>query len=272
MDAELDGLLLDLDGVLVTGGRPLPGVPEMLATVLASDVPLRILSNTTLVPRRFIVERFRSLGIPLTADMVLTPPAAAARWLHDQGAQAVALFVAPGTREEFAGLPLVDPEAESGADFVVVGDMGDEWSAPALNRALRLLVNGARLVALGMGRYWKAPDGLRLDTGAYVSALSFATGQEPVVIGKPAPAFFRLALEALGVPANRTAMVGDDIISDVGAAQQVGLKGILVKTGKFRPEDLERGVTPDWVVPDVTHVLPLLGLHTDLGHIPTTNE
>ncbi|MDQ7030498.1 MAG: HAD-IIA family hydrolase [Ardenticatenia bacterium] len=260
MDAELDGLLLDLDGVLVTGGHPLPGVIDVLVTLLSSGVPFRILSNTTLVPRRLIVERFRALGVSLSTDMVLTPPAAAARWLRAQGAQAVALFVAPPTREEFTGLPLVDEGVESGADFVVVGDMGDGWTASALNRALRLLVGGARLVALGMGRYWKAPDGLRLDTGAYVSALSFATGQDPVIIGKPAPAFFRLALESLGVPSTRVAMVGDDVISDVGAAQQVGLKGILVQTGKFRPEDLEREVTPDWVLPDVTHVLPLVGV------------
>ncbi len=254
MDAELDGLLFDLDGVLVTGGEPLPGVVEMLRGLLDARFPFRILSNTTLVPRRLIVERFRAYGVPLTVEMILTPPAAAARWLRQQGARAVALFVAPPTREEFEGLPLLEEEAEEGADYVVVGDMGDGWNARTLNRAFRLLMNGARLVALGMGRYWKAPDGLRLDTGAYATALAYASGQEPIVIGKPAPEFFKLALDALGLPPERVAMVGDDVISDVGAAQKVGMKGILVQTGKFRPEDLHRGVKPDLVLPDVTHV------------------
>jgi phospholysine phosphohistidine inorganic pyrophosphate phosphatase len=69
-----------------------------------------------------------------------------------------------------------------------------------------------------------------------------------------------MALDVLGVPANRVAMVGDDILNDIDASHRVGLKGILVQTGKFRPEDLDRGVTPDWTVPNVGHVLPLLDL------------
>jgi ribonucleotide monophosphatase NagD (HAD superfamily) len=94
-----------------------------------------------------------------------------------------------------------------------------------------------------------APDGIRLDNGAYASALAYASGQEPMVIGKPSPDYFRMALEMLGLPPERVAMVGDDILNDVDAAQKLGLKGILVQTGKFRLGDLQRGVTPDAVLP-----------------------
>jgi HAD superfamily hydrolase (TIGR01458 family) len=254
------GILFDLDGVLVTGGNPLPGAMETLQALREAGVPFLILSNMTLAPRTAILERFRRAGLDLPLDAMLTPPAAAARWLRAQGDRPAALFVAPPTRVEFAGLNLLPDDAERGAAFVVIGDMGDEWNARQLNRALRLLLDGARLITLGMGRYWMAPDGIRLDNGAYASALAYASGQEPMVIGKPSPDYFRMALEMLGLPPEQVAMVGDDILNDVDAAQKLGLKGILVQTGKFRPGDLQRGVTPDAVLPGVAHLLSLIDL------------
>lgn len=260
MSREFDAVLFDLDGVLVTGGAPLPGAIETLRALLAADIPFIVLSNMTLLPRRFMLDRFRRYGLDLPLDRMLTPPAAAARWITQQGNPPVAAFVAEPTRVELVGLHLLPEDAESGAAFVVVGDLGDGWNHAPMNRAMRLLLEGARLIGLGMGRYWKAPDGLRVDVGAYVTALAYATGQTPIVIGKPAPDFFKMALDALGVPRERVAMIGDDILNDVDAGQRVGLKGILVQTGKFRPEDLSRGVTPDWTLPDVSHILPLIGL------------
>jgi phospholysine phosphohistidine inorganic pyrophosphate phosphatase len=260
MGRQFDGVLFDLDGVLVTGGTPLPGALETLQALLAARFPFMILSNMTLWPRVMMLERFRRHGIDLALDRMLTPPAAAARWLARQGNPPVAAFVAQPTRVELEGLQVLTDEAEREAEFVLVGDLGDGWTPQVMNRALRLLMKGPRLTALGMGRYWMAPDGIRLDVGAFVTALAYASGQTPIVIGKPSPDFFSMALDVLGVPANRVAMVGDDILNDIDASHRVGLKGILVQTGKFRPEDLDRGVTPDWTVPNVGHVLPLLDL------------
>jgi HAD superfamily hydrolase (TIGR01458 family) len=260
MSTSIAGLLLDADGVLVTGGVPLPGAIETLRALREAVFPFLIVSNMTLNPRAALLDRLRAFGLDLPLDCVLTPPAAAARWLLQQPNAAVAAFVTPATRAEFAGLNLLTEDAERGADFVVVGDMGDEWSAAALNRALRLLLSGARLLALGMGRYWKAPDGLRLDCGAFASALAYATGQTPQVFGKPAAEYFQLALDALGLPPSQVAMVGDDVLNDVGAAQQLGLAGILVQTGKYQPADLQKGVTPDHVLPTVAEVRALIAL------------
>lgn len=261
METQLmDGILFDLDGVLVTGGVPLRGAVETLRALQAASVPFQILSNITLQPRAAIQKRFREHGVELELAQMLTPPAAAARWLRGQGNPRVAAFVAPPTMVELEGLDLMPPDAEREADFVLLGDLGDGWNARVLDRALRLLLNGAQLVTCGMGRYWMAPEGLRLDVGAYAQALGFASGKTPIVIGKPSADYFGLALEALGVTADRAVMVGDDVLNDVKAGQDVGIKGMLVQTGKFRAEDLERGVTPDWVAPDVRHVLTLVGI------------
>jgi HAD superfamily hydrolase (TIGR01458 family) len=166
----------------------------------------------------------------------------------------VALFVPQKARAAFAALPLLDDSAEQGARWVVVGDLGTGWDFATLNRAFRLLQSdpAAELVALGMTRFWQAGDGLRLDAGPYVAALEYATGRKALVLGKPAAAFFHAATRKLGVTPADTVMIGDDIVTDIGGAQQAGLKGVLVKTGKFRPGDLESGTKPDAVLDSIT--------------------
>ncbi len=258
MSAPIRGFLFDLDGVLVTGGQALPGAIATLQRLCDTGVPFLILTNMTLWPRSAVFDRFRQHGLDLPLDCMLTPPVAAARWLQQQHAGPVAAFVAAPTRPELAGLHLLPDDAEQGADYVVIGDMGDGWDARQLNRALRLLLGGGRLVSLGLGRYWRAPDGLRLDCGAFTSALSFASGQSPVVIGKPSPDYFQAALASLGRPPEAVAMIGDDILNDVGAAQALGMRAALVQTGKFQPSDLQQSVQADWVLPGVGGVLDLL--------------
>jgi ribonucleotide monophosphatase NagD (HAD superfamily) len=105
-----------------------------------------------------------------------------------------------------------------------------------------------------MTRYWHAADGLRLDTAPFVAALREASGAQPVVLGKPAQPFFAAALELLGSPAEQTLMVGDDIRGDIEGAQGCGIRGVLVRTGKFRPRDLESGVTPQAVLDSVAEL------------------
>ena len=151
---------------------------------------------------------------------------------------------------EFAELDLLPNDAERGADAVVIGDLGDGWDFPTLDRALRLLMSDTAvpLVALGMTRYWRAEEGLRLDAGAFVRALEYAAGRDAVVLGKPDPAFYGTAVEAIGVEADQVVMVGDDIETDVGGAQRAGLTGVLVRTGKFSESDLNRDISPDAVL------------------------
>jgi phospholysine phosphohistidine inorganic pyrophosphate phosphatase len=106
----------------------------------------------------------------------------------------------------------------------------------------------APLVALGMTRYWRAEDGLRLDAGAFVRALEYAAERTAVVVGKPDPTFYGTAVDALQVAADQVVMVGDDIHTDVEGAQRAGLTGVLVRTGKFSASDLTGDVSPDAVL------------------------
>src|SRR5581483_12387667 len=120
------------------------------------------------------------------------------------------------------------------------------WDYRTLNRAFRLLQHNpeARLVALGMTRYWQTSEGLSLDVAPFVAALEHATGRKALVLGNPAPEFFKAAANKLGLAAGSVLMIGDDIHADIAGAQAAGLQGCLVRTGKFRESDLEGHVTP----------------------------
>ena len=157
-------------------------------------------------------------------------------------------------------------DAEHGANYVVIGDLGELWNFRTLNRAFRLLHHNpeAVLIALGMTRYWLADEGISLDVAPFVAALSHAAGREPRVFGKPAAEFFRAATARLGMAPKDVWMIGDDIHADIGGAQQAGLKGVLVRTGKFREADLDGAVRPDQVLNSVAD-LPTAGMELRRG-------
>lgn len=247
------GALLDLDGVLYVGDQAVPGAAETVDWLAGEGIPHRFLTNTTSRPRPAIVDKLTGMGIRATPDDILTPAVAAEAWMQREGITRPALFVPAATAAEFADLDPLAPGAERGAGAVVVGDLGSGWDFPTLNRAFRLLMadTAPPLVALGLTRYWLAQDGLRLDAGAYVKALEYAVGRSAVVLGKPDRAFYTAALDALGLPADEVVMLGDDILTDVGGAQRTGLTGVLVRTGKFSPSDLDGEVAPDAVLDSI---------------------
>lgn len=240
-------MLLDLDGVVYVGDQPVPGAAGTVDWLEREGVPYRFLTNTTSRPRQAIIDKLTGMGISAVAEQILTPAVAAVAWLKRHAVEHPALFVPDATAAEFAELAPLPAEVEDGAGAVVIGDLGEGWSFATLNRALRLLMSDAAppLVALGMTRYWLAEDGLRLDAGAFVRALEYAAGRTAVVVGKPDPAFYGAAVDALRLEADQVVMVGDDIRSDVEGAQRVGLTGVLVRTGKFSPADLTGDVSPD---------------------------
>lgn len=247
------GVLLDLDGVVYVGGTAVPGAVEAIAWLEHEGIPYRFLTNTTSRPREAIVEKLGRMGIATRATQVLTPGVVAAAWLRRERIDRPALFVPDATTTEFAGLDPLPASAEAGAGAVVVGDLGAAWDFATLNRAFRLLMSdpGVPLVALGLTRYWRADDGLRLDAGAYVRALEYASGRDAVVLGKPDPAFYRAAVAELHLELAEVVMIGDDIRTDVEGAQRSGLTGVLVRTGKFAESDLAGDVTPDAVLDSI---------------------
>jgi HAD superfamily hydrolase (TIGR01458 family) len=249
------GFLLDLDGVLHVSNRPVPGAVETIDILQERGCPVRFVSNSTRRSRASVAGRLRAMGFPIADNEILTPAVAAAALLARERKTAFLVTTGDAHRDfEDAGIMVTGNHP----DAVVVGDAGDRFTYELLNRAMRMILSGAQLIALERDHTWMGEDGLMLSAGPFVAALEYATGKEPLCVGKPSPAFFSTALEGLGIPASGAAMVGDDIETDIGGAQRCGMKGILVRTGKFR-EDLlaSSGVIPDFVIDSVAD-LPLI--------------
>ncbi len=223
------GLLIDLDGTLYTESGPVPGARETLNRLEEAGIPYRYVTNTTRKPRREVRTRLRELGFRARENLVFTPAAAANALLRGKKCRA---FVAEALLEDLPEIVLVDEAPE----YVLVGDLGRGFDYARLNAAFRYLVDGAGLVALQKNRFWQEADGLSLDAGPFVAALEYASGKTALVVGKPEPVFFEAALRDLGLEPWEVAMVGDDAESDVAGAQRAGLRGIQVRTGKYRPE------------------------------------
>ena len=251
------GLLLDLDGTLYHADGPIPGAAEAVARLRGAGLALRYVTNTTRQPRAALVERLERLGLPAAPDEVFTAPRAAVAWLEAHAVRRVALHVAAAAAGEF-GRFAID---EVGPEAVVVGDLGPAWTFERLNRAFRQLGDRATLLAIQKNRHWRSAAGLVLDAGPFVAALEYASGRSAVTVGKPSAAFLEGAAAGLGLPLADVALVGDDIVSDVGGALAAGARGVLVCTGKFRPGDVEAaGVRPTAVIDSVAALPALLGL------------
>lgn len=262
-------LLIDLDGVLTVSWEPLPGAVTAMERVRAAGVPFALVTNTTSRTRASIAGRLADAGFPVTADDILTAPSVTAAYLREQHPGARCLLLNAGDiRDDLTGVTLVDasvpetgtaPEADLDVDVVVIGGAGPEFGYAALNRVFRHLRRGARLVAMHRNLYWRTAGGLDLDTGAVLAGLERAARVEAVLTGKPAAAFFATALAHLGADPSRTLMVGDDIESDVLAAQRGGITGVLVRTGKYLPETHRAASgTPDHVLDSIACLPGLL--------------
>lgn len=247
--ARYAGVLLDLGGVVFLGDEAIDGSVEAVARLREAGVVVRFLTNTTRKPRRALVEKLRRLGVEVEPDDIFTPAFAARRALAGRVPH---LLVHPALVEDFDS-----HDEHGGAEVVLVGDAGEAFDYATLNAALRVLENGAGLVALARNRIFQDADGRpSLDAGPFVAALEYAAGREAEVIGKPARAFFDAARASLGTEAEETVMIGDDVEGDVGGALDAGLAGVLVRTGKYKKGDeASIGSEPTAVLDDLTAVV-----------------
>ncbi|MGH2961692.1 MAG: TIGR01458 family HAD-type hydrolase [Solirubrobacterales bacterium] len=250
------GLLLDLDGVLYVGDDVVEGAQEAVAALRDTGLGLRFVTNTTERSRAQTLEKLERLGFELAAEELVTPAALARRHCIDAGHRTVALIMNEAVKRDFEGLE----EVGERPDAVIMGDLGEAFGFEILNRAFRMVMDGAELVALQKNRFWLTPDGLSLDAGPFVAAIEYASGTEAVVVGKPSRSFFELVLEDLGADPASAAMVGDDVETDVRGAMRAGLTGILVRTGKYREDFVQAsGVEPTATVDSIADVPGLLG-------------
>jgi HAD superfamily hydrolase (TIGR01458 family) len=247
-------ILLDVDGVLHVSDQPIPGAVEAVGRLRSAGHALRFVTNNSTRPRPLLADELRKLGFELDEEEIQTPPRTAARELAGKRVYAL---VMPAIVADLDGLELVG----DGADAVLLGGCDETlepnqvFSYMNLGRAFSEVQAGADLVCLHKNPWWQTSRGPMLDGGAFVAGLEYATGVEATVVGKPSAAYFAAALDALEAEPELTWMVTDDLEADVRGARLFGMRTVLLRTGKFRPETLERSdVVPDAVLSSIAQL------------------
>ena len=243
---------LDIDGTLTEGvmGPVIPGVAEAVRTI-RTGIPVRLVTNTTSVPHRVLAARLIEQRLLDEPQALVTPATVARRVLPQRGHARGLLHVDPGAREDFTWFT-EDPAGPA----VLLATEGHDLGIADLQPSFRHLLEGASLYALQRNRYFKKGRELVTDLGPVAAFLSYASGREAETLGKPSPILFDALAEEIGVRREEIAMVGDDAEFDVSASVALGMAGVLVRTGKYRPEDDARFTPPPTAVLESVADLP----------------
>jgi HAD superfamily hydrolase (TIGR01458 family) len=254
----IEGLLLDIDGVLAISWEALPGAVDALRRLREDGMPFRMITNTTTKTRADLAATLREAGFDVGDEEIVTAVVATAAYLRNAHRGAKVFVLSDGNAtEDFGEVELVDVDD---ADVVVIGGACDDFIYGTMNRIFRRLMGGAALVGMHRNLFWKTSEGWELDGGAYIVGLEEAANTSATICGKPEKAYFDAALTMLGVGADQAAMVGDDIVNDILGAQAAGLTGILVRTGKYREGDEDRpDGRPDHVLGSFADIPAFLG-------------
>lgn len=250
------GVLLDITGVLYESGKKnaIDGSIQAIDRLRTNKIPFKFVTNESMSTRSVLAKKLQSFGFNLLEEDIFSPGVAASAYIKKMKLRPY-LLVHPDLLPEFSDCD------QSSPNCVLVGDASEHFSYQNMNKAFSVLMKSKdpTLISLGKGRYYKDHDELVMDLGGFTAALEYATGVKAKVIGKPDPDYFLSALNDIGVPPNQAVMVGDDINSDVHAAQKCGMRGVLVKTGKFRPIDMENPIVkPDAIVDNLAHFIKML--------------
>lgn len=226
----IQGLFIDLSGVLYTGSEVVPGAVDAIAKARAGNLILRFVTNTARRTSKQLLTDLNKLGFELLKEELFTALAAAHSWLLHKKLRPYCL-IHKNVKSEFSDLIQIQPNA------VIIGDAEQDFCYEKLNIAFQLCQQGAPLLGIGCNRYFKLDEKLLLDAGPFIKAIEFAASTKAVILGKPSRDFFLQALASTKLVAEQVLMIGDDIYGDVEGAINAGLHGCLVRTGKYQKND-----------------------------------
>jgi HAD superfamily hydrolase (TIGR01458 family) len=253
--AQIKGLLLDLDGVLYVGSAPVAGAIEAVKSLQNSGLICRFITNTSTLSLQSLQHKINALGFAIPLTEIISAPQATLNFLKSKNDPICRFLLADDVKKDFAAFKQSDTEAE----YIVVGDIGNAWTYQMLNEVFACLMRGAKLIAMHKNRFWQTEHGLQMDIGAYIHGLEYASNTQAMMMGKPSTDFFNIALADMRLEAAQVLMIGDDIDSDIGGAQQAGIKSVLVRTGKYRAAYAEASsIKPDLVLDSVADLPKIL--------------
>jgi 5'-nucleotidase len=263
------GYLIDMDGVIYRGGHLIPGADQFVNGLRVANIPFLFLTNNSQRTRRDVATRLQRLGIDVMEHYIFIFALATARFLSKQKPHGTAFVIGEGgllTALHENGYSIVDRDP----DYVVVGE-GRTISFEMLENALKMILEGAKLVATNLDPNCPTVDGLRPGCGATVAMLEAASGLKAFSVGKPSPVMLRAARKELALPTDQTVVIGDTMETDILGGVQLNYKTILVLSGSTSRDDLARyAYRPDRVVESIADLDPR-ELEREFGGMPSSS-
>jgi HAD superfamily hydrolase (TIGR01458 family) len=250
MADNFKGVIFDIDGILEFQGKVYPGAIELIDRLRAKGLVIRILSNSTLKSREFCAEKLVKMGFSIFKEEVITASYATARYLKRLNPKSCWVMLKGKGFTEFRDFIHDDENPE----YIVVGDYREGFNFQNLNKALKLLLAGSKLIVMIPEKVDYSLGDVELTVGAYGKMLEDAAGVKATYIGKPSQFIFDIALESMGVESRRVLMVGDRVATDILGAKKAGIKSVLVKTGEFKESDLSGDIQPDFIIKSLKEI------------------
>lgn len=269
---NIGGLIIDMDGVLWHGKKPLPGLQAFFSLLREKQLPFILATNNASLTQQQYLDKLVEMGVTVSADEVLTSSMATATYLRENlpdEKKRVFVIGEDGLKQplEQAGFVLTNlyqvnqPDKgiyEEGADIVVSGlDRTLSWDK--LATATLNIRAGALFYATNADTTLPTELGEVIGNGGTLAALEAATGVEPTCIGKPEPILYQQALKILGTDKNNTIAIGDRLNTDILGAVNAGMRSIMVLTGVSSLADLDTiDYQPTWILDDLECVTEAL--------------
>jgi NagD protein len=252
------GFLIDMDGVIYRGNQLIPGADLFIHELKRRKLPFLFLTNNSQRTRRDVATKLCRMGIDVEERHVFTCAMATARFLAKQKPHGSAYVLGEGgllNALHTNGYSIVDHSP----DYVVVGE-GRTINLEMLETAVRLLLDGAKLIATNLDPNCPTSHGIRPGCGATVAFLEKATGVKAFSVGKPSPVMMRTARNELGLATSETVVIGDTMETDIMGGVQMGYRTVLVLSGGTKQEDLTTyAFRPDLVVDSVASLCKKTG-------------
>jgi NagD protein len=248
------GFLIDMDGVVYRGNELIPGAIEFIDLLGREKIPFMFMTNNSQRTPVDIATRLQRMGFPVDQSHVFTSAQATASYLDLQKPQATAYVIGEGgllTALDKVGIAIVDHNP----DYVVVGE-GRTGSAETFDKAVQMVIDGARLIATNLDPNCPTQNGgIRPGCGAFTKLIEEASGFKAFSPGKPNPFMFRAARKRLGLTTGETIMIGDTMETDILGATQLGFRAVLVLSGGTKQQDIHRfAYAPDIVIESVADI------------------
>jgi len=251
---KIKALLIDLEGVVYQEGKEIPGSVSFIQYLDQINFPYLFLTNTTTMSQKDIAIKLLNLGLNINPKKIITPLIATKNYLKKNHLSTIALYCNKRCWVEFDDFEI----NFQSPDAVIIGDLHKKFTWLKLNEIFHVSLNTKKLIAFHKNKTGSREGKMVLDLGPFIKALEYALGKDFILMGKPNKIFFQAAVDLMGINNKEILMIGDDILVDIGGAQDLNLQTCLVKTGKYGKQSYPKSLKPHYLLPNLSAVKSIL--------------